>query len=139
MVAEVRSGAATLCASGVGYTYRGRWTRSALVDVSLSAEAGQVLFLLGPNGSGKSTLFRILVLDEPTSALDFGNQTRVLGEIRRAVDEGYLVVLSSHNPQQALQYADRVLLHQGSGAAVELDARLSSSVFESFCDGYRPK
>ncbi len=214
---------ASLRVTGVSFRYPGRSSRPALSDVSLSAEAGQVLFLLGPNGSGKSTLFRILlrllrpdtgeitiaghaldglgagalarlvgyipqqatvsfnysardailmgrtphlgrlgqrptaedhaaveaamtglaiehladqgmqdmsggecqlvmiaralcqqsrilVLDEPTSALDFGNQARVLGEVRRLADEGYLVVVSSHNPQQALQYADRVLL-----------------------------
>lgn len=53
---------------------------------------------------------RILVLDEPTSALDFGNQTLVLDELRALADDGLLVMISSHNPMHALQYADRVLL-----------------------------
>lgn len=52
----------------------------------------------------------ILVLDEPTSALDLGNQTLVLDELRRLADAGLLVVVSTHNPVQALQYGDRVVL-----------------------------
>lgn len=50
-----------------------------------------------------------LIMDEPTSALDYGNQARVLEEVRRLADEGYCVVLTTHNPQQALWYADRTL------------------------------
>lgn len=51
----------------------------------------------------------ILIMDEPTSALDYGNQLRVLELIRKLADEGYSVLLSTHNPQHALSYADTVL------------------------------
>ena len=50
-----------------------------------------------------------LIMDEPTSALDFGNQLRVLGEIRRLTHAGYGVLLSTHNPQHALSFADRMI------------------------------
>jgi len=53
---------------------------------------------------------RVLVLDEPTASLDFGNQVRVLREIRRLAAEGYAVVFSSHDPSQAFLAAGRVLL-----------------------------
>jgi iron complex transport system ATP-binding protein len=53
---------------------------------------------------------RVLVLDEPTASLDFGNQVRVLREIRRLAGEGYAVVFSSHDPSQAFLAAGRVLL-----------------------------
>ena len=57
---------------------------------------------------------KILLMDEPTSALDYGNQLHVLSIIRALAKEGRTVLLSTHNPQHALWYADRVLaLWQG--------------------------
>lgn len=51
----------------------------------------------------------ILIMDEPTSALDFGNQLRVLALVRALAEEGYGVLLSTHNPQHALTFATRTL------------------------------
>ena len=59
---------------------------------------------------------RLLVLDEPTASLDFGNQVRVLREIRRLAGEGYAVVFSTHDPGQAFLAAGRVLLIAHGGA-----------------------
>jgi iron complex transport system ATP-binding protein len=59
---------------------------------------------------------RALVLDEPTASLDFGNQVRVLREIRRLAGEGYGVVFSTHDPGQAFLAASRVLLLAQGGA-----------------------
>lgn len=59
---------------------------------------------------------RALVLDEPTASLDFGNQVRVLREIRRLAAEGYAVVFSTHDPSQAFLAASRVLLLAHGGA-----------------------
>lgn len=53
---------------------------------------------------------RILILDEPTSNLDYGNQDRVLEELRRLADLGFLVAVSTHNPMHALHYGDDLLL-----------------------------
>lgn len=56
-----------------------------------------------------------LLMDEPASSLDFGNQIRVLKEIRRLADEGKGICLTSHNPEQVL-LADRdVLAVAGDG------------------------
>ncbi|MBQ1290547.1 MAG: ABC transporter ATP-binding protein [Lachnospiraceae bacterium] len=52
---------------------------------------------------------QILIMDEPTSALDYGNQYRVLGQIRELSEQGYLVLFSTHHPQQALQFSTGVL------------------------------
>jgi len=58
---------------------------------------------------------RILLMDEPISNLDYGNQTRVLNMARTLARQGYTILLSCHNPQQALLYADRVIaLHGGT-------------------------
>jgi len=57
---------------------------------------------------------RLLVMDEPTANLDYGNQLRVLERVRALSREGYAVLLSTHNPQHALMYADNILaLHKG--------------------------
>lgn len=62
---------------------------------------------------------RILVMDEPTSSLDFGNQLRVLACVRGLTQEGYTVLLSTHNPQHALTFSHRILaLHDGGVAAL---------------------
>lgn len=61
---------------------------------------------------------KTLLMDEPTSALDYGNQARVLSEVRKLASQGYTVVMSTHNPQHALWYADCALaLHGGMVAA----------------------
>ena len=52
---------------------------------------------------------KILIMDEPTSSLDYGNQIRVLSQIRKLAGEGYTVVLSTHNPDQAFLFADQVI------------------------------
>jgi iron complex transport system ATP-binding protein len=64
---------------------------------------------------------RVLVMDEPTSSLDFGNQVRVLGHVRRLAARGIAVLMSSHQPDHALQSADRALL-LGEGQALALGA-----------------
>jgi iron complex transport system ATP-binding protein len=64
---------------------------------------------------------QVLVMDEPTSSLDFGNQVRVLGHVRGLAAQGMAVLMSSHQPDHALQCADRALL-LGEGRALELGA-----------------
>jgi iron complex transport system ATP-binding protein len=53
----------------------------------------------------------ILLLDEPTSALDLHRQFDVLSLVRRlARDRGMLVLISIHDLNQALRFADRVIV-----------------------------
>ena len=56
---------------------------------------------------------KILLMDEPTSNLDYGNQLRVQSLMRTLAHEGMLVLMSSHNPQFALHFADRVAAISG--------------------------
>jgi len=57
---------------------------------------------------------RMMIMDEPTANLDFGNRLRVLERIRVLADSGIGVLLSTHDPDQALLCANRVaMLHQG--------------------------
>jgi iron complex transport system ATP-binding protein len=52
----------------------------------------------------------VLLLDEPTAALDWRRQARVLNLLRQLADDGLAVAFTTHAPQQALDFADRVLL-----------------------------
>ena len=52
----------------------------------------------------------VLILDEPTASLDFGNQLRVLSEVRRLRDAGIGILMSTHQPEHALEIADRISL-----------------------------
>lgn len=53
---------------------------------------------------------RAVLLDEPTASLDFGNQGLVLRAVRTLATEGLAVLLTTHDPNQALRCADRALL-----------------------------
>ena len=68
------------------------------------------------------------MLDEPTASLDFGNQGIVLAEMRALVTSGLAVLFTTHDPNQALRFADEVAtLRDGrlsaSGAAAEVVTR----------------
>lgn len=53
----------------------------------------------------------ILLMDEPTSALDLHRQVEVLGLMRRqARSQGIIVLIAIHDLNQALRFADRILV-----------------------------
>lgn len=57
---------------------------------------------------------KILVMDEPSAALDYGNRHRVMEAVRQLASSGYAIVQSTHDPDQAFLYSDRILaLHDG--------------------------
>lgn len=53
---------------------------------------------------------RFVVLDEPTASLDFGNQGKVMREIRALAASGLGVLFTTHDPNHALRAADRAYL-----------------------------
>jgi iron complex transport system ATP-binding protein len=53
---------------------------------------------------------RFIVLDEPTASLDFGNQGKVMREIRTLSAAGHGVIFTTHDPNHALRAADRAYL-----------------------------
>jgi iron complex transport system ATP-binding protein len=57
---------------------------------------------------------QFVVLDEPTASLDFGNQGRVMQEIRALGASGHGVLFTTHDPNHAMRAANRAfLLRQG--------------------------
>jgi iron complex transport system ATP-binding protein len=55
----------------------------------------------------------ILLMDEPTAHLDLSNQHRVLEIVNQLGQQGLSFIISSHAPNDALAYADNVLLMSG--------------------------
>src|SRR6516225_5831488 len=53
---------------------------------------------------------QFIVLDEPTASLDFGNQGKVMREIRALAASGHGVLFTTHDPNHALRTADRAYL-----------------------------
>ena len=53
---------------------------------------------------------QFIVLDEPTASLDFGNQGKVMREIRALAASGHGVLFTTHDPNHALRAADRAYL-----------------------------
>jgi iron complex transport system ATP-binding protein len=61
---------------------------------------------------------QFVVLDEPTASLDFGNQGKVMREIRALAESGHGVLFTTHDPNHALRAADRAyLLRDGTRIA----------------------
>lgn len=62
---------------------------------------------------------RIILMDEPTASLDYGNQLRVLSLLRHLAKEGYTILMSTHQPDHALLYADRALVMENGRISCE--------------------
>jgi len=58
-----------------------------------------------------------LLMDEPAAHLDPQHQQGIYRIVRRLVEEGFAFVITSHHPNDALLYADRVLFLAG-GAVI---------------------
>jgi iron complex transport system ATP-binding protein len=75
----------------------------------------------------------MLVLDEPTANLDFGNSARVLARVAALAKQGYAIVLSTHEPDHALNIGTKVVIVQegriaatGTPQEIVTSERLSS-------------
>lgn len=52
---------------------------------------------------------KVLIMDEPTANLDYGNQIKVLEQVKNLTGEGYTIIQATHQPDQAFLFADDVL------------------------------
>ncbi|MEG2145549.1 MAG: ABC transporter ATP-binding protein [Lachnospiraceae bacterium] len=53
---------------------------------------------------------KIIIMDEPCASLDYGNQVRIMHMSKELVKKGYLIVQSTHSPEQVFLYADQVMV-----------------------------
>lgn len=91
--------------------------RAALKTVGLE-DCSEKDFLTLSGGQQQLALFArtivrktpVLILDEPDSALDFENRHRMLHHLSAlAKDTGCIILLCTHDPSIALEYADSIL------------------------------
>ena len=68
-----------------------------------------------------------ILMDAPTAHLDYGNQIKVLKTVRSLKEEGYGVILTTHNPDHALLLQDQVAILDRSGV---LSTGLSTDVLK---------
>ena len=62
---------------------------------------------------------QVLLMDEPTANLDYGNSYRVMRRVQDLGERGYTVIFSTHEPNQAFRYANRVLALKGGGVLAD--------------------
>ena len=58
---------------------------------------------------------QLVLMDEPTAHLDYGNQLKVLGIIKEMSEQGYGIVLTTHNPDQVLLLKSKVAVFDREG------------------------
>lgn len=91
--------------------------QEALEAVGLSALRKQDPFLLGRGERQRLAVAsllalrpRLLILDEPTTGLDYPEQQRMMQLLRRLHRDGRTIIIITHVPWVAAEYADRALL-----------------------------
>ncbi|MCL2358034.1 MAG: ABC transporter ATP-binding protein [Defluviitaleaceae bacterium] len=72
---------------------------------------------------------KIMLFDEPTSFLDIGNQQKILRIIKKMAQAGYSVIMTTHNPDHAIQLGGIcALIHPGGNMTVGSPESLSAEV-----------
>ncbi len=67
---------------------------------------------------------KTLVMDEPTSSLDYGNRMKVQLHMSGLRDAGYTIIQSTHDPEQAYMFADKVICIRNGRIHSQGDPRL---------------
>ncbi len=102
----------------------------ALEQAGIAGLAGRELGTLSGGEQRRAAIARLLVqapsiylLDEPTNHLDPAQQLAVLKTMHALSREGSTVIVSLHDPNLALRFADRVALLAGDGNVELVEAR----------------
>lgn len=72
----------------------------------------------------------VIILDEPTSNLDFRHQHKVMKFIKTIVSPENIVMMSLHDPNLALQYADEIIIMGDKTISCHLNRNSSNFIKE---------
>ena len=61
---------------------------------------------------------KIILFDEPTAHLDYGNQYRIVQMISQLANEGYAVIMTTHNPEHAIILNGKVAILNRNGTFI---------------------
>lgn len=96
--------------------------RKALEQMQISKLADKSYAQISGGEQQQVSIARVLtqrpsfiLLDEPTSHLDFGNQVRTLQIIKKMADEGFGIIMTTHNPDHALMMQGKTLMVKSCG------------------------
>jgi iron complex transport system ATP-binding protein len=107
-------------------TSKDRMVAAAMLDRLGIAQLAQRPYTMISGGERQLALLaralaqepQFIVLDEPTASLDFGNQGKLIREIRSLAASGHGVLFTTHDPNHAMRAADRAyLLRDGAKIA----------------------
>jgi len=79
---------------------------------------------------------KIMLFDEPTSFLDVGNQQKILRIIKKMARAGYSIIMTTHNPDHAIQLGGLcALMHPNGnmtvGSPTSLNAKVLSQIYKT--------
>lgn len=57
----------------------------------------------------------LILFDEPTSALDYGNQMKIMRVINKLSEQGYSIIMTTHNPDQPILLGGLIALVSAEG------------------------
>ncbi|MCW2758592.1 MAG: transporter related protein [Nocardioidaceae bacterium] len=110
-----------MLAAGVPPAEAAERTRAALEQVGLEESGNHLTEELSGGQQQRVALARafaahaaVLLADEPTSDLDSGNRERMIAGLRAEARRGAVVVMSTHDPEAALQADAEVTLDEGA-------------------------
>ncbi|MCI8645344.1 MAG: ABC transporter ATP-binding protein [Firmicutes bacterium] len=66
---------------------------------------------------------KAILFDEPTAHLDYGNQHRVLKRVRQMKEEGYSVIITTHNPDHALLLGGKAAIVGKDGHIIQGESK----------------
>jgi len=82
----------------------------------------------------------LILLDEPTAHLDLPNRIRVFKLLHKLAEEGKTILISTHELDLALAFANRALLMSKNGTQMidhPREARTNSAIRAAFQDAYQ--
>ncbi|MDO5135224.1 MAG: ABC transporter ATP-binding protein [Eubacteriales bacterium] len=123
-----------------------RLADEALERMGISHLSGKVYTEISGGERQQVTIARVLtqqpqiiLLDEPTAHLDYGNQYRTVQMVKQLSQEGYAIVMTTHNPDHAIMLDGKVAMLNREGILSVGDAGNLSSESLSKLYGLRIK